>query len=95
MIKPKNYKADSFMIGIPSYRRAIHLLNKVNTLDHMAPWELARTWLFVREEEIESYIPVAEKYGCGIIELMLLPTAGIPETRDAMFVWAIENGKKS
>ena len=86
-----------FMIGIPSYKRAQYLMNRVNTLDHMEPWELERTLLFVREEEMDEYLPVAEKYGCGLQELMLpFPAkAGIPETRDAIFDYAIQNNYKN
>lgn len=93
-INRKDNKDDLYMIAIPSYRRAEYLLNRVNTLDHMEPRELGRTWLCVCEEEIEGYVPVAEKYGCGIQELCLEEFDGIPETRDAIFEIAWLRKKK-
>ncbi|GAG21054.1 unnamed protein product, partial [marine sediment metagenome] len=83
-------KQSEFMIAIPSYKRSDYLMNKVNTLDHMDSWELERTWLFVREEEEEAYLPVAEKYGCGIATILLHPSDGIPETRDEIFRHAVD-----
>jgi len=85
---------DDFMIGIPSYKRGKHLMDHVNTLDHMDEWELSHTWLIVREEEEGAYIPVAEKYGCGIETICISPECGIPQTRDEMLRIAYEIGYK-
>ncbi len=71
-------------IAIPSYKRSEILLTKKNTLDYIPEILKDNTYLVVREEELEAYLPVAEKYGVGLRTIMLNDGEGIPETRDAI-----------
>ena len=79
------------MIFIPSYKRADRLFehNANHTLSYMDRLSLDDTFICVRNEEANSYLKVADKYGCRIIGLDIPPEAGIPETRDSIIEHAI------
>lgn len=80
-----------FAICIPSYQRAERLLYSQGqiTLAYVATTLLDKTYLFVRESEEESYLPVAEKYGVGLITVPD-DVNGIKGTRDCILDWAKE-----
>lgn len=79
------------MICIPSYKRADRLFeyNANHTLAYMDRLSLNDTILCVRNEEVNDYLKVAEKYECKVIGLDVPPEAGIPETRDRILEHAI------
>lgn len=79
------------IIAIPSYKRAAWLLTgETNALIGISEAEMFDVFLVVREEELASYIPVAEKFNCSIriIPKELTdanPDFNIRETRDYIF----------
>ena len=82
----------NYIIGIPSYKRSDILIKKVGPLQIIPPDMMDNTYLFVREEEMEAYLPVAEHFGCGLLPLQLTEEQGIPETRDAILEYCGEEG---
>jgi len=80
-----------FAICIPSYQRAERLLYSQGqiTLAYVHTSLVDQTYLFVRESEEESYLPVAEKYGVGLITIPD-DVNGIKGTRDCILDWAKE-----
>lgn len=79
-----------YAICIPSYKRADRLLHSTGqiTLAYVHPSLFDKIYLFVREAEEESYLPVAEKFGIGLITIPN-DTDGIRGTRDEILRWAI------
>jgi len=75
----------NYAIVIPSYKRAERLLNKKSTLSQIDKQTMDDVYLFVREEEEEEYLKVAEHFGCG---LLIHLSDGIPKTRDEIINWA-------
>ncbi len=84
----------NYMIAIPSYKRAQRLMTKKSTLSQINVQHTTMnfTFLFVREEEEEEYLKVAEHFGCGLVTIDV--TNGIPETRDAILKYAYEHNVK-
>ena len=79
-----------FAICIPTYQRAERLMGLGQHTLAYIHWSLRdKIFLFVREIEEASYIPVVEKYGIGMI---LIPNDvnGIKGTRDEILVWALD-----
>lgn len=75
----------NFIIAIPSYKRADKLANTENTtLSYISNDLLAKTCLFVRDEEYEEYLEkVKPKYSSNLSIFNLGKINGhIPETRD-------------
>lgn len=85
---------DNFIIAIPSYKRAERLMKKIGPLNITSEDLMNQTFLFVREEETEEYLPVAEKFGCGLIPIVMMPEEGIPETRDRILEHCFDMGIK-
>lgn len=81
-----------YIIAIPTYKRSDRLIHP----DRMGPLNIipndvmVHTCLFVREEEMESYLPVAEQFGCGLLPLCLEEEQGIGETRDLILDYCVE-----
>jgi hypothetical protein len=72
------------VIVIPSYKRAAYLMQdrRYNTLRWLSAEKRSITYLAVREEEVEAYKPVAEKYGCSLVALYPSEEPyGVKETR--------------
>ncbi len=79
-----------YAICIPSYMRAGRLMcTDTHTLASIHPSCTDHTFLFVRPTEMKEYLPVAEKYGVGLIELSPV-TGNIVETRDEILKWGEE-----
>jgi len=80
-----------FAICIPSYQRAERLMGRgQHTLAYIGDALNDNIFLFVREEEYESYVPVVEKYGIGLIPISD-EVDGIKGTRDDILAWAKMN----
>lgn len=77
-----------YIIAIPSYKRADRLLNKKSTLSQIDKHTMDNVYLFVRDEEEEDYLKVAEHFGCGLITITAYD---IPETRDQILQYAYEH----
>lgn len=76
---------DNFVIAIPSYKRADKIIKSENTtLTYMTSFLLNKTYLFIRDEEMEmeEYSEVYGKYSLGGISVLPNITKHIPETRD-------------
>jgi hypothetical protein len=72
------------VIVIPSYKRAEYLMQdrRYNTLKWLSEEKRVITHIAVREEELEAYKPVAEKYGCSLAPLYPSEEPyGVKETR--------------
>lgn len=82
----------NYIIAIPTYKRSDILIKRVGPLQIIPADMMNNTYLFVREEELEAYLPVAEHFGCGVLPVFIDPDAGIPETRDAILEHCIGKG---
>ena len=78
------------MIFIHTYKRADRLLehDANHTLAYMDRKSLDNTYLFVRKEEKDEYLKVADKYGCRVVTLDVSKKGALPETRDLMLKFA-------
>ena len=80
----------STIIAIPSYKRSQWMLECGGALENISRDYMDSTYLVVRGEEVDAYLPVAKKYGCRICpiphgEIERYPEYGIRETRDYIF----------
>ena len=78
------------IIAIPSYGRAEWMMTSDNTALHNISKEyMARTYLVVRENEMDAYFPVSKKFGCHLAVIYKDDYEGkefrIRETRDWIF----------
>jgi len=87
------------VIYVPSYKRAMRLLTRINTLQWISPEWKKKTYLVVREEEIGSYEKVAGLYG---VNLIFIPSSayenksffGWGDTMDWIINYAIERNER-
>ncbi len=82
----------NYLIGIHSYRRGDWLLeDHPNSLALMSKKIIANTIIFIRKEERESYLGVAEKFGVVLRCVDVPKESYLALTRDIMLDYAIEN----
>ncbi len=82
----------NYIIAIPSYKRSEMLIKNDGPLQVIPEEIMNRTYLFVREEETEKYLKVAEYFGCGLLPIDLNDNDGMSETRDAILEYCIDEG---
>ena len=80
----------NFIIAIPTYNRYDVLFKSDGPLQYLPESLRDNTFLFVREEELEKYLPVVEYFGIGMYPLDLNPEDRMAETRDAIMKLAKE-----
>ncbi len=87
---------NKWIIAIPT-RNRYDMMDK-GTLSNIPENLMEHVYLFVRDDEYEQYVPVVEKYGCGLINLleepinfMRDPEAGMAEVRDFIVRYCYEN----
>jgi len=85
MKAPKNY-----LIGIHSYKRGDWLLKYVNSLTVMSENIISNTKIFIRREEYENYLDVANKFNVNLECIDVAKESYLALTRDIMLDYAIK-----